>query len=1375
MMVPEIKDNANKEDKTTASFSELFSNATMLDYVYMVVGIIGGLITGLSLPFFNVLFGRVLDALNGGTDSIVQQVNVICIAFVCVAVVNFASGFCQVYFWCATGERQAQKFRIRYVNSILSQEIGWFDSCGAGELSTRVAELTGKLQDGLGRKVGDLVQYAAQVVGSFIVGFYLCWQLTVVLLASFPVIATCGAFMINAINSFQNQSLGQYAAAGGLATESLGAIRTVTALNAQPDIISRYRVFLFKAMNVGIMKGFKVGLGNGMVFAACFFTYALGFWYGATLVARSIRHGCSTTQHDGDCVSGGTILAVFFAVIMGSMALGQLAPPLTAFFTAKAAAGHMMKTISRKPLIDGLSEEGLTPEQKSQGSISLSAVNFAYPTRPDIMVCNNYNLSIAPGETVALVGASGCGKSTIINLLLRFYDPMNGEVMLDGRDIKTLNIRWLRSQIGYVGQEPVLFSGTVGDNIAYGIDSGLKAKTGQLQDSDIRAQVVEAAKLANAHDFIMEFPDGYDTDVGSNGVAMSGGQKQRIAIARALIKKPAVLLLDEATSALDAASERIVQASIDALQKRKAQTTVAIAHRLGTIRNADKICVISSGSIVETGTHDELYAANGLYADLFRLQMTASSEEGASNELTVVDVVDAAPGDVETKDGHEKRRRSVSSVHSAAPVEPAKPTKGEVVVAVELSKQEASQVSKKIWALMREHPLWLCTGCVGAAVFGAIFPVWGLLLSRTQDMFYLNDQDEMVRRASTISIYYVLMAIGAFFSATLQFTGIAEVGERISCKLRSELFEAIMRREVAYFDQETNNIGTLTTRLSDDSRIMHKAFGEGLAKQLQAITTLSIGLLLGFLASWRIALVVLATFPVNIIASSIQMAAIAGMQYDDEEKVATTATKAVASKGESKESSQQSKAAGGASGGGTTVAGGHGAIISSAFTHMRTVSAFSMQHKVMEHYDRITSQISRARSHRSLMAGLGFGGSNCSLFLTYALLFWYGAQLITKNQVTFVDMMQAILTLMLGALGLGQALNDFGDQKQGLQAAARIFQSIEESKLSPIDGLSTEGQRPAKRAVGRIQLKNVTFRYPTRPDVEVCKGYNLTIESGEMVALVGPSGSGKSTIINLLLRFYDPLEGEVLLDGTDIRQLNVRWLRSQIGYVGQEPVLFAGSVAENVGRGRASMEERPLLTLQEAMRQADQEEGAGLLQCKACCWTRDEKQAASYQAVQGDVEMGKIGLVQSEGADEDIVQACTASNAHAFIAAFPQGYLTDVGEGSMLVSGGQKQRIAIARALVKKPAVLLLDEATSALDANSEKVVQESIDALQRLKEQTTIVIAHRLSTIRGADKIVVVDAGRVVQVGTHDELLAASEGLYAELWAKQSGATAVN
>ena len=385
-----------------------------------------------------------------------------------------------------------------------------------------------------------------------------------------------------------------------------------------------------------------------------------------------------------------------------------------------------------------------------------------------------------------------------------------------------------------------------------------------------------------------------------------------------------------------------------------------------------------------------------------------------------------------------------------------------------------------------------------------------------------------------------------------------------------------------------------------------------------------------------------------------------------------------------------------------------------------------------------------------------------------------------------------MLVLMLGALGLGQAMSDLGDQKAAIMAASRIFKLIDESAESPIDGLSnTAGTVPAAPVTGRIELRGVNFCYPTRPNVQVCRDYSLVIEPGQMVALVGASGSGKSTIVQLLLRFYDPQEGAVLLDGKDLRSLNVRWLRSQIGYVGQEPVLFTGSVQENVAKGRAEMRDQAVPSIQEVLRTQAQEERKNEEQqqqqqkkisklCGCCGGTQPSVKDSVYRDVEGadpeDPESEASPSTKNNSSllppPDDIVEACKASHAHDFVMGFPQGYATDVGEGSTMVSGGQKQRIAIARALIKKPSVLLLDEATSALDAASERLVQQSIDELQQRKAQTTVVIAHRLSTVRNADKICVVEGGRIVEAGTHDELLALNGGTgkYATLWAKQAG-----
>ena len=291
------------------------------------------------------------------------------------------------------------------------------------------------------------------------------------------------------------------------------------------------------------------------------------------------------------------------------ISLGIILLKLTDMEAAKEAAISFFERLDAKHERGADSEQGSKPTSP-KGEITVKDVRFSYPSRPDFVVCRGYSLSIGAGQTVALCGQSGSGKSTVIQLIERFYDPLSGEVLFDGVDIKTLNVKWLRAQLGYVGQEPVLFNGTVRDNIGYGKPGG-----GATQE-----EIEEAAKMANAHGFITDsLAEGYETPVGLKGGQLSGGQKQRVAIARAIIRRPAVLLLDEATSALDNESERIVQAALDGLMSKQKRTTVVIAHRLSTIRNADKIAVVDKGVVAEHGTHDELLAKRGLYANLVEL------------------------------------------------------------------------------------------------------------------------------------------------------------------------------------------------------------------------------------------------------------------------------------------------------------------------------------------------------------------------------------------------------------------------------------------------------------------------------------------------------------------------------------------------------------------------------------------------------------------------------------------------------------------------------------------------------------------------------------------------------------------------------------
>jgi len=392
--------------------------------------------------------------------------------------------------------------------------------------------------------------------------------------------------------------------AGSIIGEVVGSIRTVASFNAESHFVERYAKGV-EAIRVADNKQAPVAcvlIGTGQ--SSLILVMGAIFWYGFYL----IDEGYVTADNEGCSKDFSDLLVKVmlptFSMMFFMLTMGQNASQATDAVAALEASIQLFDRIDRKSSRDPFSEEGEMPSRLT-GAIEARDVVFAYPTRPDFNICRGYNLVITPGQACALVGPSGSGKSTIVALLQRFYDPQEGSVLIDGVDIRTLNLAWLRAQIGMVGQEPVLFEGTVAENIARG-------KEGATQED-----VVEAAKSANAHDFITTaLGNGYDTQVGLRGGKLSGGQKQRVAIARALVRKPAVMLLDEATSALDAESEKIVQAALDDLMAKQKRTTIMIAHRLSTIRNADVIACVNKGVVVERGTHDELLGKGGLYAEL---------------------------------------------------------------------------------------------------------------------------------------------------------------------------------------------------------------------------------------------------------------------------------------------------------------------------------------------------------------------------------------------------------------------------------------------------------------------------------------------------------------------------------------------------------------------------------------------------------------------------------------------------------------------------------------------------------------------------------------------------------------------------------------
>jgi ATP-binding cassette subfamily B (MDR/TAP) protein 1 len=596
---------------------------------------------------------------------------------------------------------------------------------------------------------------------------------------------------------------------------------------------------LQSTLKLGYQGGFAKGVGMGITYSVLFCCWALLLWYGGKLV----REGSA---------NGGKALSTIFAVVVGGISLGQSTPNLAAFAKAKAAAYHIFKMMELKPVINANIGTQEVPTS-IQGNIEFSHVEFSYPSRPDVLIFKDFSLTIPAGKTVAIVGGSGSGKSTVVSLIERFYDPNAGAVLLDGRNIRTIPLDWLRDQIGLVNQEPTLFATSIKENILYG----------KKDASD--AEIEEATKSSNAHSFIVKLPEGYNTQVGERGVQMSGGQKQRIAIARAMLKNPAILLLDEATSALDAGSEKIVQEALDRVMVGR--TTVVVAHRLSTIRDADFIAVVQKGEIVEIGDHNTLLAKNGAYSALVRLQEMAMSKDQSVTAATVTRVSSGSRASMSNSISVSHSGRRFSRQYSA--------TRSENESSIQELKEELEPVpGATIWRLLKiNRPEWGygVLGSLGSIVSGCMNPAFALVISNVLYAYYDSNLQKMEHDIRTYSLIFVGLGVVAIFGYFTQHFFFGIMGENLVKRIRELMFANILRNEVAWFDVDENNSGQISSRLSADATTVRGAIGERISLIIQNTTLMIATLIIALKLQWRMALVLLATFPLLVFAAIVEV------------------------------------------------------------------------------------------------------------------------------------------------------------------------------------------------------------------------------------------------------------------------------------------------------------------------------------------------------------------------------------------------------------------------------------------------------------------------------------------------------------------------
>ncbi|KAI3684132.1 hypothetical protein L6452_33351 [Arctium lappa] len=1213
--------------KTIGVFG-LFKYSTKLDMFLVIIGCLGALINGGSLPWYSYLFGNFVNkiALETDKDQMIKDVRKVCVLMAGLAGIVVIGAYLQIACWRLVGERSAHRIRTKYLRAVLRQDVSFFDSdISTSDIMHGISSDVAQIQEVMGDKMAHFIHHIFTFICGYTVGFLKSWKVSLAVFAVTPLTMFCGIAYKAVYVGLATKEVNSYKKAGSIAEQAIGSIRTVFSFVAEESLAARYGAVLDESVPVGKKLGFAKGIGIGVIYLVTYSTWALAFWYGSILVSRNE-------------LSGGAAIACFFGVNVGGRGLALSLSYFAQFAQGTVAASRVFEVIDRIPAIDPYSTIGRKPTSV-RGKVELKSVTFVYPSRPTVPILNSLNLVIPSQRTSALVGASGAGKSTIFALLERFYDPIEGLILLDGQDIRTLQVKWLRSQMGMVGQEPVLFADTILENILMGKENATKK------------EAITACVAVNAHKFISDLPQGYDTQVGDKGTQLSGGQKQRIALARAMIKDPKILLLDEPTSALDPKSESLVQLAIEKISKGR--TTVVIAHRLATVRNAETIVVLEQGSVIETGDHHQLMAREGAYFALIKLASEAVSTNLIS-EKDEMDKKNETSGTYDLLKSNHVYEISMSgymkSVQEANQVE-----------TQEVTRKRSYRISE-IWKLQKSEASLLFIGITFGMLAGAILSLFPLVLGQALKVYFDPDKSKLKKDVGYLCLALVGLGFGCILTMTGQQGFCGWAGTKLTKRFRDFLFQSILKQEPGWFDSDHNSTGVLVSRLSVDCISFRSVLGDRYSVLFMGLSSAAVGLGVSFYLEWKLALLATILTPFTLGASYFSLIINIGSKLDN---------------------GSYDKAS---------------SIASGAVSNIRTVATFATQEKIVQSFEQSLLEPKATSVRRSQITGLALGFSQGATYSAYTLVLFFGAYLVEQGYTTFGDVYKIFLILVLSSFSVGQLAGLAPDTSMASTAIPAVFDILNRNPLIHGKGKKIERSRPFD-----VEFKMVTFAYPSRPDVIVLKDFCLKVKGGTMVAVVGGSGSGKSTLIWLTQRFYDPIQGKVLMGGMDLRELDVKWLRLQTALVGQEPALFAGTIRENIRFGNPN---------------------------------------ASWS---------------------EIEEAAKEAYIHNFICGLPQGYETEVGDSGVQLSGGQKQRIAIARAIVKKSKVLLLDEATSALDLESEKYVQEALRKIT--KRATTIVVAHRLSTIREATVIAVVQDGKVSEYGTHDTLMASHlDGVYATL-----------
>ena len=1272
-----ISEKIDTKEKSVSLCKLIYHLSGPKEKLLILLGTIGSIISAVSGPIMSYTFGGAINDFSDvqdlsktdpnyqtKIDEFENNIRGVYTRYLILGAILFGSNFLQQFSWQFSAFLQIYKLKHNYFTLLMNQEQSYFDKCNAFELVTKVQTQLEQIELGLGEKFGFVIQKIFTVISGITLSFIVNWKLSLIVLSVAPLTVFLICYFTSSLKINAKITKDAYEKAGGIAEEILYNIQTILSFGNFEFEKERFNLNIDAVFNCDRAKAYKYGISQSLMGFSTYIAFTVAIFYGKKLMEDNINK----KEGDDDIFKVGDMLVVILNTNTAVWSFTLIAPNIKIIIDATNSASDYFELLTRQPKI----HLSLFPIKKKieeiVGQIEFRHVSFSYDDE-DKKILDDFSLKVTPGQKIALVGESGCGKSTVVNLLERIYeldfnkqeedynsdteimtserqsknieesyyeDNNNTGIFLDNINIKNYDLEYYRSLIGYVQQEPVLINKSIRENIIFGREK-------QIQDLglDVNKLIEEACQLANVTGFLSKLDGKLNYKVGIRGSKLSGGQKQRIAIARAILLRPKILILDEATSALDYINEKEVQAALDNL-KFKNITTFVISHRLCTIINSDMIYFMKEGKIVEEGTHKELFAKNGLYTKLIKNQV---DEEGnlKVNEETLVNSFTKELG----------RRRS-HVIYS----------KG---LKRHLSIESEGLSIKALFHIVKDKKYLIYIGIFMSIFLGTTITLSGYIFGFAINALSETDHEKMERETNFWGISYIINATLIAIFMYFKLYSLDVISSFLTSNLRKKIFSKYLELPMEFYDKVENSPGALLTKLSMDTVQLNSVFQMIIGDLFHSLGSLITGTILAVYYDWRLTLISFAFIPF-IIGS----------------KLLVSFTKRSGRKSYKRMNVEA------------------GGVLSESVLNTKTIFSFNFQKHAVNLYMEILESEKGNYAKDSILFGMLTGLGIFFSFANHAALFYFSKNFLIDGSLEYTNMNITIQILILMVSSINNGLRGIFDIQTAKNSFKSIFTLLAVRNNIDHTQEGNVGKILPDKIEGKIEFKNVYFKYPVNLDKNedenpllekskyILKNVSFSIKPGQKVALVGFSVSGKSTVIKLLERFYEPDKGNILIDGIDIQDYNLFELRKKIGLVGQEPILFRRSIYDNIDYGKLNSDRESIL------------------------------QAAKEASIE-----------------------------HLFNLKNDQAKIEDA---KSMISGGEKQRVSIARAFLKDPKILLLDEPTSALDKKNEILITHSLDML--MKGRTTFIVTHRLDSIVNADVILVFENGRLVQKGTHEELI---------------------